>query len=111
MTLPALTTEAVAPTMRVAARVEKAHKAYGTDDATVVALDHVTVEFASGEFTAIMGPSGSGKSTLMHRPRVSTLPPAGRPSATATWRPLDKQRTILSRDWLASCSGVNPRPP
>jgi putative ABC transport system ATP-binding protein len=26
----------------------------------------VTVEFADGEFTAIMGPSGSGKSTLMH---------------------------------------------
>jgi putative ABC transport system ATP-binding protein len=26
----------------------------------------VTVEFARGEFTAIMGPSGSGKSTLLH---------------------------------------------
>ena len=30
------------------------------------ALDDVTVEFAAGRFTAIMGPSGSGKSTLMH---------------------------------------------
>ncbi len=32
----------------------------------VRALDDVTVEFAAGGFTAIMGPSGSGKSTLMH---------------------------------------------
>ena len=41
-------------------------KVYGTDDTTVVALDHVSVEFSRGRFTAIMGPSGSGKSTLMH---------------------------------------------
>ncbi|NOX31732.1 MAG: ABC transporter ATP-binding protein [Actinobacteria bacterium] len=29
-------------------------------------LDNVDVDFATGQFTAIMGPSGSGKSTLMH---------------------------------------------
>jgi putative ABC transport system ATP-binding protein len=50
----------------VAARVQHARRTYGTDAATVVALDDVTVGFAAGEFTAIMGPSGSGKSTLMH---------------------------------------------
>jgi putative ABC transport system ATP-binding protein len=32
----------------------------------VTALNDVTVDFARGRFTTIMGPSGSGKSTLMH---------------------------------------------
>lgn len=41
-------------------------KNYGRGDTRVTALDHVDVQFRSGEFTAIMGPSGSGKSTLLH---------------------------------------------
>ncbi len=49
-----------------AARAEQATKVYGSGDNAVVALDHVSVDFAAGSFTAIMGPSGSGKSTLMH---------------------------------------------
>jgi len=41
-------------------------KTYGSGQATVRALDAVTVAFERGRFTAVMGPSGSGKSTLMH---------------------------------------------
>src|SRR5256886_9119186 len=41
-------------------------KSYGTGPTAVLALNHVDVQLARGEFTAIMGPSGSGKSTLMH---------------------------------------------
>ncbi|WP_246090024.1 ABC transporter ATP-binding protein [Nonomuraea deserti] len=41
-------------------------KVYGQGDARVHALREVSVTFATGAFTAIMGPSGSGKSTLMH---------------------------------------------
>jgi len=49
-----------------AARARTLSKIYGQDDTRVVALDHVDVDLAAAEFTAIMGPSGSGKSTLMH---------------------------------------------
>ena len=41
-------------------------KSYGKGDTAVIALAGVTVEFARGRATAVMGPSGSGKSTLMH---------------------------------------------
>ncbi|MGD0392019.1 MAG: ABC transporter ATP-binding protein [Acidimicrobiales bacterium] len=48
------------------ARTVDAYKQYGVGDAAVHALRGVSVEFAAGSFTAIMGPSGSGKSTLLH---------------------------------------------
>ena len=58
--------EAPAPDRTVAARAVDAVKVYGKGDTAVRALDEVSVDFAAGRFTAIMGPSGSGKSTLMH---------------------------------------------
>ena len=48
-----------------AAAAIDAVKVYGRGEAQVRALDGVTVGFATGRFTAIMGPSGSGKSTLI----------------------------------------------
>ena len=51
---------------KAAARTEDAVKVYGKGQTEVRALDGVSVEFASGRFTAVMGPSGSGKSTLLH---------------------------------------------
>jgi putative ABC transport system ATP-binding protein len=52
--------------MTTAARALDASKVYGEGEATVRALDHISVEFATSKYTAIMGPSGSGKSTLLH---------------------------------------------
>lgn len=49
-----------------AARTVHVTKTYGSGESQFNALNDVSVNFKSGEFTAIMGPSGSGKSTLMH---------------------------------------------
>jgi putative ABC transport system ATP-binding protein len=53
-------------TATFAAQAIDATKTYGRTDPVVRALDHVSVGFEAGRFTAIMGPSGSGKSTLLH---------------------------------------------
>ncbi|NEA47721.1 ATP-binding cassette domain-containing protein, partial [Streptomyces sp. SID10815] len=57
---------ASAPLGEPAARASGLTKIYGTGETRVTALDAVSVAFARGRFTAVMGPSGSGKSTLMH---------------------------------------------
>ncbi|MDP9433140.1 MAG: ABC transporter ATP-binding protein [Actinomycetota bacterium] len=65
--MPAQATAAPTPTpTALAASTERLTKVYGEGDTRVVALNAVTVQFPTGQFTAIMGPSGSGKSTLMH---------------------------------------------
>jgi putative ABC transport system ATP-binding protein len=55
-------------TTGIAARAVDAYKVYGNeaDENSVRALDGISVDFAEGAFSAIMGPSGSGKSTLLH---------------------------------------------
>lgn len=58
---------AVAPNLdENVASLVGASKIFGEGDASVAALDDVTIGFRRGQFTAVMGPSGSGKSTLMY---------------------------------------------
>ncbi|MPZ61561.1 MAG: ATP-binding cassette domain-containing protein [Propionibacteriales bacterium] len=83
-----------------AARAVSLRKVYGEGPTAVVALDDVSVEFAAGEFTAVMGPSGSGKSTLMHCMAALDTATAGEVyvgSADLT-RLGDKELTRLRRD-------------
>ena len=47
-------------------KVEDLTVAYATDSGPVVAVDHVDLELARGEFLAIVGESGCGKSTLLY---------------------------------------------
>jgi putative ABC transport system ATP-binding protein len=91
---------AVQPHPTAAARAVDATKVYGKGETAVTALDHVTVSFDDGRFTAIMGPSGSGKSTLMHC--VAGLDSLTSGSvfvgSTDLSRLSDKALTVLRRD-------------
>ena len=57
---------------------ENLTKIYGAADASVTALDHVSLTVEPGEFVAVMGPSGCGKSTLLHLIGGLDRPTAGR---------------------------------
>ena len=94
--------QAAPAAVAIAAQAVDAAKVYGRGDTAVVALDHVTVQFRAGQFTAIMGPSGSGKSTLMHcLAGLDTLTSGQVFIGDADLSALnDKQLTALRRDKL-----------
>ncbi len=87
---------------RIAARAIGITKAYGSGQASVLALDEVSVDFTSGRFTAIMGPSGSGKSTLLHCLAGLDRPGSGEIHLgdVEVTRLNDRQLTMLRRDRL-----------
>ncbi len=88
--------------LRPAARVQNLTKTYGSGQAQVVALDDVTLDLYTGEFTAVMGPSGSGKSTLMHCCAALDTATSGSVliGETELARLKDKELTRLRRDQI-----------
>jgi putative ABC transport system ATP-binding protein len=46
--------------------LEEVRRVYGRGGNAVAALNGISIKFAPGTFTAVMGPSGSGKSTFLH---------------------------------------------
>ena len=91
---------AAAEVTGVVARAVGLHKEYGAGEARVAALDGVSLDFGTGEFTAVMGPSGSGKSTLIHCLAALDTPTSGQIvlAGVDISRLGDKELTRLRRD-------------
>jgi len=90
-----------APTQeRAAVRTEHLTKIYGRGEATVHALDRVTLQIFAGQYTAIMGQSGSGKSTLLHCIAGLDAPSGGRVwiGDTEITALADKPLTLVRRE-------------
>jgi len=80
-------------------RTEGVTRTYRLGDATVRALDGVSLEIGAGELVVVAGPSGSGKSTLLHLlgtlddPDGGRVLVEGRDVATLS----ERERTLLRR--------------
>jgi putative ABC transport system ATP-binding protein len=96
--LPLALQEPAAGVFPAAVRVDDLVRVYGRGDGAVRALDGVSLAFATGTFTAVMGPSGSGKSTLLlaaaglDRPTSGTVELAGQDLAGMSERSLARLR-------------------
>ena len=73
-------------------------KVYGSGDASVPALDGISLEVPAGEILLMMGPSGSGKTTLLSimgcilRPTAGSVVICGRETSNLHERSLPKVR-------------------
>ncbi|MFE2042424.1 ABC transporter ATP-binding protein [Streptomyces sp. NPDC059477] len=67
-----------------AVRLDAVSKTYGRGDSQVTALRGLTMTFADGTFTAVMGPSGSGKSTFLHCAAGLVAPTSGKVTVGGT---------------------------
>ncbi|GAA1600583.1 ABC transporter ATP-binding protein [Kribbella sancticallisti] len=78
--------------------LQDVRRVYGRGGNAVTALDGISISFARGTFTAVMGPSGSGKSTFLHcaagldRPTSGAVAIDGRPLAGLNERQLTELR-------------------
>ena len=92
------------PSSTPVVRLSHVSKIYGSGDTQVSALKNVSVDFYSGEFTAIMGPSGSGKSTRMHILAGLDCSPSSSPDRKSTRT--GSGSSFLHWDWnSASATG------
>jgi putative ABC transport system ATP-binding protein len=80
-------------------RIDHLSKHYGRGRRRVTALDGVSLEFAAGSFTAVLGVSGSGKTTLLQCAAGLERPSSGRVSLCGNDLASlsDRKRTLLRR--------------
>jgi putative ABC transport system ATP-binding protein len=76
-------------------------KAYPLSSGDVIAVDHLSLDIAQGEFVAIVGRSGSGKTTLLNLLAGIDRPTSG------TVRVVDADLGSLSESGLAAWRGRN----
>ena len=72
-------------------------KTYLSDDKTIKAVDHVSLDIARGEFVVILGHSGSGKTTLLSLIGGLTSPDSGEVyiDGIENWHQTDEDLTSM----------------
>jgi len=88
-----------------AVSIDDVSKVFGTGRASVAALDHITLDVASGEFVCLLGASGCGKSTLLNIVAGLDRPTSGQVSVRANRTGLMFQEAALF-PWLTARGNV-----